>query len=208
MKKIPLALAGLALTVGFTACSGGNDADKSTTTTTTTSTDNTATKADSMNANAPAATTTASPKLPLNKDDSTFVMKAAMGGMMEVEAGKIAQQNAQSERVKAFGTMMVNDHGNANNELSTFASSRGLTLPTALPADMQKHLDGMRNMKGKAFDNHYIGMMLSDHKKDVGEFEKESTSANDAELKSWAAKTLPVLKTHLDSAQALNKAKM
>lgn len=131
-----------------------------------------------------------------------------MGGMMEVEAGNIAQQNGQSDRVKAFGSMMVKDHSAANQELMSLASSRGITLPTELPADMKKHLDGMRNMKGKQFDNHYVSMMLSDHKKDVGEFEKQSNSANDAELKSWAAKTLPVLKTHLDSIQAINKAKM
>ena len=161
----------------------------------------------SNGANTGAATSSAN-KPPLGKADSTFVMKAAMGGMMEVEAGKIAQQNAQSDRVKAFGSMMVNDHTNANNELMALAQGRGLTVPTTLPADMQKHLDAMRDMKGKAFDSHYMGMMLNDHKKDVGEFEKESTSGQDDELKSWAGKTLPTLKTHLDSAQALNKARM
>jgi putative membrane protein len=207
MKKLHLAFAGLVFAIGFSACSG-NDSGSTTTTTTT---DHTATTTDSSTTGAGSAGTTATtttPATPLNKADSTFVMKAAMGGMMEVEAGNIAQQNAQSDRVKAFGSMMVKDHSAANQELMTFASGRGITIPTELPADMKKHLDGMRNMKGKAFDNHYISMMLSDHKKDVGEFEKQSNSANDAELKSWAAKTLPVLKTHLDSVQALSKAKM
>lgn len=127
---------------------------------------------------------------------------------MEVEAGRIAQQNAQSDRVKGFGSMMERDHSAANQELTSLASRHGITIPTTLPADMQKHLDDMRNMKGKAFDQHYMSMMLSDHKKDIGEFEKESNSGKDADLKSWASKTLPVLRTHLDSAQAINKAKM
>lgn len=206
MKKLHLAFAGLVFAIGFSACSG-NDSGSTTTTTTT---DNTTTTTDSSTTGAGSATTTttATPQTPLNKADSTFVMEAAMGGMMEVEAGNIAQQNGQSDRVKAFGSMMVKDHSAANQELMSLASSRGITLPTELPAGMKKHLDGMRNMKGKQFDNHYVSMMLSDHKKDVGEFEKQSNSANDAELKSWAAKTLPVLKTHLDSIQAINKAKM
>lgn len=210
MKKNHLLFAGFALAMGLTACSG-NDSSSTTTTdssTTTASDSNAATNMsnDTAGSTSAAATPTAA-KTPLGKPDSTFVLKAAMGGMMEVEAGKIAQQNAQSDRVKAFGSMMVNDHTNANNELMSLASSRGLTLPTSLPADMQKHLDGMKEMKGKAFDSHYISMMLNDHKKDVGEFEKESTGGDDAELKSWAAKTLPVLKTHLDSVQAISKAK-
>src|SRR5215217_1597041 len=44
--------------------------------------------------------------------DKTFMMEAAAGGMMEVQAGQIAAQNASSDRVKAFGNMMVQDHTN------------------------------------------------------------------------------------------------
>jgi len=36
--------------------------------------------------------------------------------------------------------------------------------------------------------------MLKDHKKDVAAFEKESSSAKDPEVKSFAAKTLPNFK--------------
>src|SRR5437868_6013679 len=44
-----------------------------------------------------------------------FMNKAAMGGMAEVEMGKLAQQNASSPRVKNFGDMMVRDHSSAND---------------------------------------------------------------------------------------------
>ena len=60
---------------------------------------------------------------PLTKDDSSFIMEAAAGGMMEVEVGKIAQQNAANQRVKDFGTMMVTDHGKANDELKSIGTS-------------------------------------------------------------------------------------
>jgi len=36
--------------------------------------------------------------------------------------------------------------------------------------------------------------MVSDHAKDVGELERASTSATDADLKGWAGRTLPTLK--------------
>lgn len=128
-----------------------------------------------------------------------------MGGMEEVEGGNIAQQNGMNPRVKDFGSMMVRDHSKANDELKSLASTKGLTLPSALPADKMKHLDGMRKMTGKSFDSHYISMMVNDHKTDIAEFEKASKDAKDPDLKAWAAKTLPTLKTHLDSAQAINK---
>jgi putative membrane protein len=142
---------------------------------------------------------------PLTREDSTFVMEAAIGGMMEVESGQLAQQNAANQRVKAFGAMMVTDHSKSNDELKSFASSRGMTLPTELPADKKKHLESMKAMKGKAFDNHYMTMMNEDHRKTIDLFQKQANSGGDAQLKTWAQNTLPVLQKHLDSAQAIKK---
>ena len=153
---------------------------------------------------APTTNTTVS-STPLSKDDSAFVMEAAAGGLMEVQAGQIAQQNAQSQRVKDFGGMMVTDHSKANDELKSYASGHGINLPDSLPKAMQKHLDAMKNMKGAAFDKHYVSMMVEDHQKDVAKFKKESTGANDDQLKTWAGNTLPTLQKHLDSIQAIKK---
>ena len=150
-------------------------------------------------------TNTAAATTPLSKDDSGFVMEAAAGGMMEVEAGKLAQQNAASDRVKNFGAMMVADHSAANQQLSGLASSHGITLPTALPAEEQKHLDAMKNLTGKAFDKHYVGMMVDDHKKDIGKFKMAAEKCDDSQLKSWASTTLPTLQKHMDSINAIKK---
>lgn len=135
-------------------------------------------------------------------------MEAAAGGMAEVEMGNLAQQQATNQRVKDFGAMMVRDHSKANDELKSLASSRGITVPSALPASKQKMLDNMKKMTGKSFDQHYVSMMVEDHVKDVAKFKKQSTSGKDDQLKTWAGKTLPTLQTHLDSIQAIKKSKL
>jgi putative membrane protein len=149
---------------------------------------------------------TAAANTPLSKDDSTFVMEAAVGGMMEVEAGNQAQQSATNQRVKDFGSMMVTDHSKANDELKNLASSHGMTLPTSLPADKQKHLNDMKKLKGKSFDQHYIDMMVTDHKKDIDKFKQAAEKCNDTQLKTWASTTLPTLQKHMDSVNAIKKA--
>jgi putative membrane protein len=211
MKKhfLPFALS-LSVII-CSSCSNNNTSGSESTGDTTTASNSGMNTTDTTNNMSNNNTTTSTPTAnttPLNKSDSGFVMKAAMGGMMEVEAGNIATQNATNQRVKDFAAMMVRDHSQANNELKTLVSSRGITLPTALSADMQKHLDQMRKMTGSSFDKHYMSMMVEDHNKDVAEFKKQSTSATDSDLKNWAAKTLPVLQTHQDSAKAINKAKL
>ncbi len=50
----------------------------------------------------------------------------------------------------------------------------------------------------------YMSMMVDDHQKDIDQFEKASNKANDANLKAFASKALPVLRMHLDSAKAIN----
>ena len=68
----------------------------------------------------------------LNSHDHDFIMDAAMGGLEEVELGRVAAQKGTSEAVKTFGQRMVDDHSKANEELMTLAQSKGITLPTAL----------------------------------------------------------------------------
>ena len=48
-------------------------------------------------------------------------------------------------------------------------------------------------------------LMVSDHKKDVSEFQKEATSGKDKDVKAFASTALPTLQEHLRLAQNLNK---
>jgi len=109
--------------------------------------------------------------------------------------------------VKQFGQRMVDDHSKANSELMSLASSKGITLPTELDAKHREQVTKFSAMSGAELDREYTKMMVSDHRKDVSEFEKESTRGTDADLKAFATKTLPTLQEHLRMAEALPGAK-
>jgi putative membrane protein len=141
----------------------------------------------------------------LSAADKDFVMKAANGGMAEVAGGQTAVQKATNADVKTFGQRMVDDHGKANDELKQLATTKGLALPTAPDAEHQKKLDELSKKTGKAFDKAYMDDMVKDHEKDVAEFQKESTSAQDPDLKNWVTKTLPTLQDHLRMAKDTQK---
>lgn len=139
----------------------------------------------------------------MTSQDRDFIMEAAMGGLMEVELGRVAADKGMSAEVKQFGQRMVDDHSKANSELMSLASSKGITLPTALDEKHQKEVTKLSAMSGAELDRAYSKMMLSDHTKDVSAFEKQSTRGADADLKAFAAKTLPTLQEHLQMAKAL-----
>lgn len=141
--------------------------------------------------------------MPVDKDAADFAVTAANGGMMEVEMGNYAQQNAVSKRVKDFGAMMVKDHTKAIEELKSIAASKNISLPAGIGNDAQKNMEDLMKKKGNDFDKAYMNMMLDDHKKDVKEFEKAAKDCKDPEIKTFAGKTLPVLLVHLDSSTAI-----
>src|ERR1700742_193423 len=64
-----------------------------------------------------------------SKQDADFVVKAASGGMLEVQLGQLAQTNASSQAVKDFGNMMISDHGKGGEELMALAANKQIILP-------------------------------------------------------------------------------
>ena len=136
-------------------------------------------------------------------DDKEFVTKAGMGGLFEVQAGNLALQKGTSADMKTFAQRMVTDHGKANAELAQLATTKGVALPTELAGEHKAAFDHLSSLSGAEFDKMYMQHMVEDHDKDVGEFEKASTSATDADVKTWAGKTLPTLKEHQSMAKQI-----
>lgn len=133
--------------------------------------------------------------------DETFVMKAAKGGIAEVELGKLAVEKAASDEVKKFGQRMVDDHGRAGEELKTLAGNKHLALPTDIDPQEKALHDRLAKLSGPSFDQAYMQAMVADHRKDLNEFRMESKMGKDADVKGWAAKTLPMIEDHVKLAQ-------
>jgi putative membrane protein len=125
----------------------------------------------------------------LSAADKTFMMNAAKGGMMEVELGKMAAQNAQNADVKKFGNRMVTDHSKANSELMALAKEEGVALPGAKSAGKWKS------------DKDYMDAMVKDHQADLAEFQKEAQNGTDPDVKAFAAKGAKMVSTHLKLAE-------
>lgn len=141
----------------------------------------------------------------VSKDDAKFVVDAAAGGMEEVQLGQMAQQKALSPDVKAFGAMMERDHSKAGDRLTALAKDKNIVIPSALAPDMQKIANDLIGKNGADFDRAYISLMVDDHKQDIKEFERESKSGADADIRAFADSSLHMLRMHLDSAESCKK---
>jgi len=133
---------------------------------------------------------------------ATFVKKAALDGMTEVELGKVALSKSQDPQVRQFAQRMITDHGKANTELASVAQGKKLEVPKSLDSEHQSMVKSIGDKSGAAFDAAYGEHMKADHSKAIALFEGAS-SGSDTELAALASKTLPTLKEHKKLAEAL-----
>jgi putative membrane protein len=124
----------------------------------------------------------------VSASDKKFVKQAAEGGIAEVELGKLATEKASSPEVKKFGQRMVDDHTKAGDQLKEIASSKGIQVPDSAKGEMTK--EQLSELSGEQFDKAYMSDMVKDHTQDVADFQRESSSGMDPDVKEFAAKTL------------------
>jgi putative membrane protein len=134
-----------------------------------------------------------------------FVQKAAMSDMYEIEAGKIASQKAQADTVKHFGQMMVDAHSKTTEEIKGIVQSENIKvdLPTKLDSKHQKLIDDLNSASNLTFDKIYPKQQIDGHKDAEELFEKYAKRGDNAALKQFAQKTLPVIQQHLSEAKKL-----
>lgn len=145
-------------------------------------------------------------KSSLSRSERRFVEKAMQGGMEEVEMSKLAVDKAQNARVKELAKRMVDDHSKANAELTKLATAKSVTLPAAIDAGHRRKMEQMAKKSGAGFDRDYLSDIVNRHQNNVRDYKSMATSAKDAEVRAYAATTLPTLEQHLQLAKAADSA--
>lgn len=134
-----------------------------------------------------------------------FVHKAAMTDLYEIQAGKIAADKGQSDAVKQFGQQMVTDHTKTSDELKSIVQSKNIKadLPTQLDSSHQKLIDALNSASAADFDKTYAKQQVDGHQDAVDLYKKYADKGDNADLKQFAGKTLPVIQQHLEMAKKL-----
>ena len=128
-----------------------------------------------------------------------FIRKAALGNMLEMELGKLAQERARDFKVKDFGKLMEQDHTTMAAALKTLSSAKGLKLPAALPENDVQRIQNLKKMVFDRFENIYMRTTAENHKKYIKLF-KEAAKSPDVMVANFALKFLPVLEMHRERA--------
>jgi putative membrane protein len=132
-----------------------------------------------------------------------FLQKVVERQQMEIVLARLAIMNAADDQVKAFGVRMIQDHQKASHDVQLLAFKDDIRLVTQLGEQGMAQKAELSRLIGKEFDQAYISTMLRNHAETIQEFEQESLTEQDQEVRQWAAGAGPRLKDHLERAKTL-----
>jgi putative membrane protein len=144
-------------------------------------------------------------KMVVDEAASSFLVRVADAGMTEVRITSITMKKAAHQPVKDFATMLNKEHSDLNDQVKDLADQKNVVLPQNISEEKQKEIDMLDNSEGKEHDKTFINMMISKHQSSIEMFEKAVQEVADYDIKTFAEKTLPTLKSHLEAAKSLQK---
>lgn len=134
--------------------------------------------------------------------DAEFVYEVVASNYGELKLAELANQRSRTASVKKIAKALVTDHTTSLNELKILAQAKAISVPVQETDAAKRKLDDIADESGGDFDEDWVAEMLDLHDKSIDRFEKRLDDTDDAELKSFITKTLPLLKKHRDNLKA------
>jgi putative membrane protein len=116
--------------------------------------------------------------------------------------GMLGVERSTNNDVKAYAQRILDDQTLPNGQVAALARLKGVALPD--PTKTDQSTVNLSRLTGLAFDQEFVRESISDHLRDLAEFEKEDQSSRvDSDVKGFAHSALPKLRAHLEQAKAL-----
>jgi putative membrane protein len=134
--------------------------------------------------------------------------------LLEIDLGKAAMNKSGNQAVKAYGEMLVKDHGDSDKKLKEIAKAHKQVIPAEKPttdadkqekADMKKHVAALKKLKGADFDREYLRMMVEGHDKELAKVDSFMGNVQNEQVLEMLRGKKPVLQKHADQARELQK---
>lgn len=126
------------------------------------------------------------------------LVNAFLSNLYEVRAAENAAINATTPEVKKLAMMLVDAHTKMNEDVKAMATKKQVSLPTDLTDEQRKDIESMAEKKGLDYDKAFTDEMKEKHEDAIKNYEKIADNCSDGEIKTWAAETLPEVRSHYD----------
>jgi len=132
--------------------------------------------------------------------------KAAEMSQAKTALGQLAGDRGANPRVRQFGLQLASTHKRLSEEVHGLATPKGVQLPSELSDEHKQKVKELSQLTGHAFDREYLAYILRDHQNSANEFEEHMLAVEDSDVLHWIARTLPLLRAHVEEARGIKYA--
>lgn len=123
-----------------------------------------------------------------------------------IEMSKVAEERAMRKDVKEIAAKIKKEHEMSLVELKAVAEAEGISVASAVSDKDEDKVETLSEKDADKFDKKYVNKMIDKHKKAINDLEDALSNDKIHGIeKEWANKTLPGLKSHLASLEAIDK---
>jgi putative membrane protein len=133
--------------------------------------------------------------------DEQWLMMSIQGDRFEIQGGELAQRQATTDKVRALGRRLVEDHSQSLEDATALAERLGIDVPDSPSPTQQWELRTVAQFHGRDFDRRYADLEVQDHMQDIQEAQDEIDKGCNPEIRDEAKSELPVLQKHLQLAE-------
>ncbi|MCU1263437.1 MAG: outer membrane protein [Bryobacterales bacterium] len=137
--------------------------------------------------------------------DKQFIMDVALRGMRQIEVAKIAIDKTSNPAIKQYAQKVVREQGKATGALKRIAGKQSITIPDSIDTKQQADVDRLAKLSGEGFDRAYMKDQVRMHERSLRDFQREVKDGRDDSVKQFAARVLPLVEQHLQTAKDLAK---
>lgn len=137
--------------------------------------------------------------------DAEFLVDAADYNLLLQELSDMAATKGYARMVTDFASQNKNDHQIMGERLRSLAKEKNIAIPAQMS---DRHTDMLRDMDQAIrsnVDRIYLNTIELLHERLIRLYESAALNANDAEIRSYAAAQLDIIRSHNRKAKDLRK---
>lgn len=137
------------------------------------------------------------------REAQDFVNAAGQANLVEIRTAEMALERGSNAEVKAFAQKLIDEHKASGEALKAAASAAALAPPPETLDDFHmRRINDLNETDGdEDFDHDFMALQVDAHKDAIDLFKDYAADGDVAQLKTFAATTLPKLEEHKATAE-------
>lgn len=137
--------------------------------------------------------------------DAEFLVDAADYNILLKELASRASLEAYSRVVSQFASQILQDHKGMGDRLRSVAKEEDVYIPSNIEGRHQDLLNDLERADKENFDRTYLNIIGILQDRMLRIYEDAAINANDAEVRSYAAAQLDLIRAHSQKAREIRR---